>query len=105
MDAIISADLPLGANGSRRRGTRPHGLAAGKPLPDFIKSRPANGVAQLAEQVVRERHAFEHRSRFELAMQIGRYVSDLNRHGHPISILTCKEIIANRNQLAARATE
>src|SRR5580700_448557 len=84
-----SAAVPLGANRSRRRGTRPYGLAARKPLPNFIESGAVERVAQLAEQIVRERHAFEGRARLELAMQVGGHISDLNHNGHVISILTC----------------
>jgi len=85
MNGIVSALLPFGAHDSRWHGTRPHGLAPRKPLPGFIKSRPFNGVAEFAEQVVRERDAFERRSRFELAMQIVRYVADLKHDWHAIS--------------------
>jgi hypothetical protein len=37
-------------------------------------------VAQFAEQVVRDGHAFEGRTRLELAMQIGRYIPNLNHN-------------------------
>jgi hypothetical protein len=57
---------------------RAHGLAGRKPLPEFIQSGPVEGVAQLAEQVIREGHAFEGGTRFELAMQVGRNIPDLN---------------------------
>jgi len=48
-------------------------------------------LAQLAEQVVGEGHAFQRRTRFELAMQVGRYIADLNHDRHALSILTCGE--------------
>jgi hypothetical protein len=54
--------------------------AGREPLPDFIKSRAVQGVARLAEQVVREGHALEGRTRLELAMQIGGYIPDLNHN-------------------------
>jgi hypothetical protein len=85
-----SAGVPLGANRSRRRGTRPYGQSARKPLPDFIERGAVERVAQLAEQIVRERHTFEGRARLELAMQVGGHISDLNHHGHVISVLACE---------------
>src|SRR5579872_6939964 len=84
-----SAAVPFGANRSRRRGTRPYGLAARKPLPHFIESGAVERVAQLPEQVVRERHAFEGRARLELTMQVRGHISNLNHHRHAISILAC----------------
>jgi hypothetical protein len=68
---------------------RSYGLAARKPLPDFNESRAVEGVAQLAEQVVRKGHALERGTRLELAMQIGRYIPDLNHNRHGKSILAC----------------
>jgi hypothetical protein len=56
-------------------------------------------VAQLAEQVVREGHAFEGRTRLERAMQIGGYIPDLNHNWHAISMLTCRTRV---NGLASR---
>jgi hypothetical protein len=78
---------------------RSYGPARRQPLPDFIKSRAVQRVAQLAEQVVREGHAFEGRTRLKLAMQIGGYIPDLNHNWHAISMLTCRTHV---NGLASR---
>jgi len=68
---------------------RPHGLAPGEPLAHFIKGWAVERVAQLAEQVIGERYAFQRRTRLEFAVQVGRYVADLNHDWHVISILAC----------------
>jgi hypothetical protein len=47
-------------------------------------------VAYLAEQVLREGHAFERRACLELAMQVSRYIPDLNHDRHVLSMLSCK---------------
>jgi hypothetical protein len=47
---------------------RSYGLAA-RTLADFIESRAVEGVPQLAEQIIREGHAFERSTRLELTMQ------------------------------------
>jgi hypothetical protein len=75
---------------------RSYGLAARKPLADFIESRAVEDVAQLAEQIVREGHAFERRTCLELAMQVGRYIPDLNHNWHVISILACRTHVKAR---------
>src|SRR5579862_7014090 len=84
-----SAAPPLGTHSSRRPRMRPHGLAPRKPLPDFTQTRAVEGMSQLAEQVVREGHTFQRRTRFEFAMQIRRNIPNLNHHWHAMSILAC----------------
>jgi cytosine/creatinine deaminase len=79
----------------------PHGLPARKPFSHFIESRAVEDVAQLAEQVIRKRHAFKRRTRLELAMQVRRYIADLNHNRHAFSILTCA---AHVNGTAERLT-
>jgi hypothetical protein len=55
-------------------------------------------VAQLAEQIVRKGHAFERRTGLELAMLVGRYISDLNHGRHAISMLTCRTHVNGSKQ-------
>jgi hypothetical protein len=68
---------------------RPYRLTIRKPLSDFIESRAVDDIAQLAEQVVREGDTFESLARLELAMQARRYIPDLNRDWHAMSMLAC----------------
>ena len=68
---------------------RLHGLAARKPFANFIESRAVEHMAQLAQQVIRKRHAFQRCTRLQLPMQVGRYIADLNHDRHAISILAC----------------
>jgi hypothetical protein len=65
-------------------------VAARETSPDFLESRAVKGMPQLAEQVFGKRHAFQRGTRFQLAMPVGRYVANLNHHGHAISIFACK---------------
>ena len=67
----------------------PYGLAARKPLPNFIEGGAVKGVAKLAEQVVRKGHTFEGGARLEFAMKIRRHIPYLNHDRHAISILAC----------------
>jgi hypothetical protein len=68
---------------------RPYGLASGEAFAHFIKGWAVERVAQLAEQVIGEGHAFQRRTRLEFAMQVGRYIPDLNHDRHVISNLAC----------------
>src|SRR4029077_5076736 len=84
-----SAALPLSSYGGGRRGMRAHGLATRKAPPHFFQSGAGEWVAQVAQKVVREGHAFEGGTGLELAMEVGRHIADLNHDRHAISILAC----------------
>jgi creatinine deaminase len=68
---------------------RPLGPAPRKPFLHFIEGGAVEGVAQLAQQVIGKGHAFQRRTRLELAMQVGRYIANLDHRRHEFSILAC----------------
>jgi hypothetical protein len=55
--------LPFGPDSGCRSGTCSNRLSASKAILELFKRRPLQDVADLPEQVVRERRAFEGRAR------------------------------------------
>jgi hypothetical protein len=93
LDAHLAAEgsTMISSSSSRRAPQQPARDAAvqaggSKAASEFHPGGAVRGVAQLAEQVVRKGHAFERRTRLELAMQVGRYIPDLNDR-HAMSML------------------
>lgn len=65
-----------------------------------MESRPIEGVAQFAQEVVGKGHTFEGRARFQFAMQVGRDVANLNHGGHAMSIVACETHVNGPEEIA-----
>ena len=84
-----SSSIAFSPNGCGRRFIRYELSSIRQSLAQLCRRRPLGDLADFPEQVLRERHAFQRRTRLQPAVQLGRDVSYLNHWGHVPNLQTC----------------
>lgn len=79
-----------------RRWSRPSWPLPGQPLLDFLQSWSLGCPADLANQVVGQRHPLQCRPRLEMTMQLRRHVPDLDRHRHALAVVSSNSHVKRR---------
>jgi hypothetical protein len=81
--------VAFSANGLGGGHRQPYCRTELQPSAQFIPGWAIGRLANLIQQVIRKRHSHERRTRFKLAMQRIRHISDLDHDGHVNSMHAC----------------